>query len=190
MTHKSNAPARTAMRNRSENRNLPSSYSERHRQDEDTPPSQKPQPVNVWSGFNVAASNKTSPRIKAGETDTHSRIDSSSAPRIGRSGIGWRQMVKLEVLVSFTDQPERPPLRISGRDAWALQELVSAAQRGCTPIDNPAPRWSAYVFNLRRMGFDIQTIHEPHKGPFPGTHARYVLRSKVTMKAVKQEEPA
>lgn len=70
------------------------------------------------------------------------------------------------------------PFRIvvSGRDRWALEELRKAGGTGCTPIDNPAPRWSAYVFNLRELGLDIETIHEPHGGEFSGTHARYVLR--------------
>ena len=69
---------------------------------------------------------------------------------------------------------------VKGRDEWALRELMRAGDKGCTPIDNPGPRWSAYVFNLRGMGFDIVTYNEPHKGRFPGTHARYVLRSTVT----------
>lgn len=73
-------------------------------------------------------------------------------------------------------------LELSGRDAWALSELVQAGNKGCTPIDNPAPRWSAYVHNLRHIyGLTILTIHEPHKGKFPGTHARYVLVSNVTI---------
>ena len=68
----------------------------------------------------------------------------------------------------------------TGRDAWALIELERAGNRGCTPIDNPAPRWSSYVFNLRHgLGLNIETITERHKGPFPGTHARYVLRTPV-----------
>ena len=70
---------------------------------------------------------------------------------------------------------------LTGRDAWAMQQLLAAREKGCTPIDNPAPRWSGYVFNLRQMGFDIETVHEPHKGPFPGTHARYILRSHITL---------
>lgn len=68
---------------------------------------------------------------------------------------------------------------ISGRDRWALEELMKAGTRGCTPIDNPAPRWSGYVHNLRTLGVDIETIHERHEGPFAGTHGRYVLRSRV-----------
>ncbi len=71
-------------------------------------------------------------------------------------------------------------LTVTGRDAWALLELLRAGPRGCTPIDNPGPRWSAYVLNLRReCGFEIETVHEGHSGPFPGRHARYVLRSTV-----------
>lgn len=68
---------------------------------------------------------------------------------------------------------------ISGRDLWALERLIEAGERGCTPIDDPAPRWSGYVHNLRNEGIVIETIHEKHGGPFPGTHARYVLRSRV-----------
>ena len=51
---------------------------------------------------------------------------------------------------------------------------------GCTPIDNPGPRWSGYVYKLKRNhGLSIQTINEAHGGPFKGTHGRYVLRSTV-----------
>lgn len=70
-------------------------------------------------------------------------------------------------------------LTINGRDEWALQQLVEASSKGCTPKDNPAPRWSGYVFNLRRLGIDIETVHERHGGDFPGMHARYVLHSLI-----------
>jgi hypothetical protein len=40
---------------------------------------------------------------------------------------------------------------VSGRDRWALEELIKAGPKGCTPITNPAPRWAAYVFNLRGL---------------------------------------
>lgn len=66
-----------------------------------------------------------------------------------------------------------------GRDAWALDRLREAGPRGCTPIDQPAPRWSAYVFNLRVLGVPIETVTEAHGGEFSGTHARYVLRAIV-----------
>jgi hypothetical protein len=48
-----------------------------------------------------------------------------------------------------------------------------------TPIDEPGPRWSAYVFDLRALGVNIETVHEPHGGDYPGTHGRYVLHSIV-----------
>ena len=67
-----------------------------------------------------------------------------------------------------------------GRDRWALEALMHAEPKGCTPITTPGPRWSAYVFNLRALGVRIETVTEPHDGPFAGHHARYVLRCNVT----------
>jgi hypothetical protein len=68
----------------------------------------------------------------------------------------------------------------AGRDAWALGELISAGAAGCTPIDHPGPRWSGYVFKLKRIyGLNIESITEMHGGDYAGKHARYVLRSKV-----------
>lgn len=69
---------------------------------------------------------------------------------------------------------------VKGRDRWALEALMAAGPKGCTPIHSPAPRWAAYIFNLREAGVRIDTITETHAGPFPGHHARYVLRSAVT----------
>ena len=79
-------------------------------------------------------------------------------------------------------QPEgRKPFTIEtkGRDAWALDLLRKAGSRGCTRKDHPAPRWSAYVFNLRGLSVPIETVTEKHGGEFSGTHARYVLRATV-----------
>lgn len=76
--------------------------------------------------------------------------------------------------------PDGRRFTVTGRDAWALLELIRAGERGATPIDNPGPRWSAYVFNLKREhGLAIETVTEPHRGEFPGSHARYILRSAV-----------
>lgn len=69
---------------------------------------------------------------------------------------------------------------VSGRDRWALEQLRRAGAQGCTPIHNPAPRWSAYIFNLRALGVEIETLHESHGGDFAGTHGRYVLRCGVS----------
>ncbi len=81
-------------------------------------------------------------------------------------------------------------LTINGRDEWALQQLTKAGVKGCTPIDNPAPRWSGYVHNLRGQGIDIETCHQPHGGPFPGYHARYVLHSTIETMEVPDAETA
>jgi hypothetical protein len=70
-------------------------------------------------------------------------------------------------------------LELKGREEWALSHLLASGDRGCTPIDTPGPRWSDYVFKLRRRGIDIETIIEAHEGPYAGHHARYVLRSRV-----------
>ena len=79
---------------------------------------------------------------------------------------------------------------LSGRNRWALERLMAAGARGCTPIDEPAPRWSGYILNLRQIGVAIETIHERHGGPFAGTHARYVLRSQVRRADAEQEAAA
>ena len=74
----------------------------------------------------------------------------------------------------------RQRISVAGRERWALDLLRQAGETGCTPITHPGPRWSSYVFDLREMGVAIETIRERHGGPFPGTHARYVLRMKVS----------
>ena len=70
---------------------------------------------------------------------------------------------------------------VVGRAAWALLELQTARGVGCTYIANPAPRWSGYVYELRKLGFAIDTLQELHGGPFAGRHARYLLRSSITV---------
>ena len=74
-----------------------------------------------------------------------------------------------------------PVVTVRGHDAWALLELKAANDNGCTPIDHPGPRWSGYVHKLRKAGIVIETIREAHGGPFCGQHARYVLRSLITI---------
>ena len=84
-----------------------------------------------------------------------------------------------KLTISARILPDGKPMTVVGRDAWALRNLVKAGEAGCTPIDHPGPRWSHYVFKLRGFGFLIETVNENHGGQFAGTHARYVLRSKV-----------
>ena len=97
----------------------------------------------------------------------------------------------MDIIIHFIGQPEKLPVKVRGRDAWALLELYQAGSTGCTPIDNPAPRWSGYVHKLRHVhGLDIETIHEGHRGAFPGTHARYVLRSRIRLDMANGEVSA
>lgn len=87
-----------------------------------------------------------------------------------------------EAIAKFKDRngKEKEVLLI-GRNLWALRELIKAGKAGCTPINNPAPRWSAYVHNLRKLGINIETIRLPHGGSFPGSHGKYVLHTFVRL---------
>ena len=90
-------------------------------------------------------------------------------------------MSAASLTVQVRIEPDGPTITVIGRDAWALQCLVDSGERGVTPLDTPGPRWSGYVHNLRKAGLVIETVHEGHGGPFPGSHGRYVLRSPVTV---------
>ena len=84
--------------------------------------------------------------------------------------------------------PDGDGRTFKGRFAWALAALIGAGERGATPIDHPGPRWSHYVYVLRRAGLEIETLDERHAGPYPGRHARYVLRSPVEVVSVVEAE--
>jgi hypothetical protein len=91
-------------------------------------------------------------------------------------------MSKPRLEVTARVLPDGQLFTVTGRDAWALGELIAAGKSGCTPIANPGPRWSAYVHALRHeRGLIIETINEAHDGQFAGTHARYVLHSRVVI---------
>ena len=94
------------------------------------------------------------------------------------------------LVVTYRVLPDGRWQKIAGRDAWALMQLVAAGTKGVTPIERPAPRWSAYIHNLRKVGLAIETKHESHGGPFPGTHGRYVLQNQVEMKGGGDAEAA
>jgi hypothetical protein len=93
---------------------------------------------------------------------------------------------RYEIIVKV--EPDGDTITLKGRDAWALAQLVKAGAGGCTPIDTPGPRWSGYIYKLRKAGLVVETIHESHKGPFPGTHARYVLHSRVSVRQIEEAE--
>jgi hypothetical protein len=68
-----------------------------------------------------------------------------------------------------------------GREAWTLRHLIAAGARGLTTIDHPPPRWSHYIFELRRAGLTLSTGFENHGGAFPGHHGRHRLETPVTV---------
>ena len=72
-------------------------------------------------------------------------------------------------------------MTFAGREAWTLKRLVEAGPIGVTTIDHPAPRWSHYVYKLRKAGLVISTDYEKHKGDFPGNHGRYRLETPVAI---------
>lgn len=85
----------------------------------------------------------------------------------------------VRIVVTVTDTGQK--LAFEGREAFTVNALIEAGDKGVRPIDRPAPRWSHYVMMLRRAGLDIETIRETHSGAFPGHHGRYVLRTRVAV---------
>lgn len=84
--------------------------------------------------------------------------------------------------ITFRIEPDGMPITVIGRDSWLLAELLRVGGRGLTTMMLPAGvRVSHSVYKLRRAGLIIETIDERHDGPFAGNHARYVLRSAVTV---------
>ena len=116
-----------------------------------------------------------------GSTDRISTVSSAAAQAHCQASL-W---IQARIL------PDGDAFTLSGRDAWALRELIKAGPCGVTPIDNPGPRWSGYIFKLRRKhGLGIETVYEPHGGDFPGNHARYILRSAVeVLKGALRHDP-
>lgn len=72
-------------------------------------------------------------------------------------------------------------VKVVGRAGWGLLHLIAAGSTGLTTLARPAPRWSDYIFKLRRAGFVINTVEEGHDGTFAGHHGRYTLLDRVTV---------
>lgn len=105
-------------------------------------------------------------------------IASESPSRQTKSGRGKFQ---LTVLVHPDDPLHERQFVVQGRPGWALNELVKASERGCSAADFPAGiRLAHFVYKLRHEHeLLIETEHEAHGGPFPGSHAVYRLRTPV-----------
>lgn len=78
------------------------------------------------------------------------------------------------------------PFTVVGQVAKALASLATAGERGVTALEvnSWAYRLGAYVHTLRHeYGLAIETVRELHEG---GWHARYVLRTPVTIGEAQQ----
>ena len=85
----------------------------------------------------------------------------------------------IEFIIQQSDGSTRR-IWLIGRNAWALRTLIERGNKGVTPIDTPAPRWSAYIYYLRKnSGLLIETKYEKHGGPFAGERARYIPKGSV-----------
>lgn len=107
-------------------------------------------------------------------------IARDSAARQINSGKGKFQ---LTVLVHPGDAAHERRIIVAGRAGWALKELAKAGQRGCSAADFPAGlRLAHFVYLLRHEHqLVVETEHEAHGGPFPGSHARYRLHTPVSI---------
>lgn len=76
---------------------------------------------------------------------------------------------------------------LKGRLGWTMHQLAQAGSRGLSTIERPAPRWSGYVHDLRKLGISIETEMEPHEGAYRGHHARYRLACAVEVTPVAPE---
>jgi hypothetical protein len=119
------------------------------------------------------------PQGLGGTSINSPRTDAAPPPRPPNAGQARRGGLRKEYDVTEGETVRRIVVT-TAREIWALDELVLAGETGCTLIDNPGPRWSGYVYKLKRNhGLSIETRTEAHGGPFKGHHARYVLRSTV-----------
>jgi len=105
------------------------------------------------------------------------------APSISRGSLSPDKVTFLKARVGGT---EGRIMAFSGRSAWALAHLIAVGPTGLTTIERPAPRWSHYLWLLRRAGLEIDRQDEAHGGAYSGHHGRYRLRSIVEVLEVRE----
>jgi hypothetical protein len=120
----------------------------------------------------------TSPTARNGSGATAPDIFAPPTSPLARGQIDCIASLRVRL-----DGPDGATFTLKGRVAWALAQLITAGAEGCTPIQRPAPRWSDYIFKIRAAGVAVETLHEVHKGPYAGSHGRYLLRSPLTVLA-------
>lgn len=92
----------------------------------------------------------------------------------------------MQIEATLLSEPPRT-FELDGRLGWTMIQLAQAGAKGVTPIEQPAPRWSAYVHKLRKLGIQIETEMEPHEGTYPGQHARYRLACDAYVRTLGSE---
>ncbi|WP_039017403.1 winged helix domain-containing protein [Halocynthiibacter namhaensis] len=91
--------------------------------------------------------------------------------------------MKIHVTLFLSEQPRT--LELKGRLGWAMTRLAKAGVHGISTIEHPAPRLSAYVHSLRKLGVPIETEIEAHAGIYSGHHARYKLSCNAQVTCVE-----
>lgn len=92
----------------------------------------------------------------------------------------------MQIEVTLLSEPPRT-FELDGRLGWTMAHLAQAGANGITTIEHPAPRWSAYVHSLRKMGIQINTQMEAHDGTYPGQLARYRLACNARVRVLGEE---
>ena len=78
-------------------------------------------------------------------------------------------------------EPDGATVRLAGRPAWVTKELLAAGKRGITAKQYPGCRVAHYIYKYRRAGLVVEKVEEAHGGDYPGHHARYFLRSQISI---------
>lgn len=131
-------------------------------------------------------SEKAQPLRQQGPGRKSRHASATGSSRLAKSNRSRQKPKGLYEVTPSAGECFRITITVTGRDKWALERLCEAGERGVTPRTHPAPRWSAYVHQLRGMGVEIETVREPHEGDSPGWHGRYVLRSAVSVVAERR----
>lgn len=122
---------------------------------------------------------KQNPDALAGATGGDLPCSATAAGTLKLAQVNTGRKVRAGLYTITPEGGDAFTLYAKGRDAWALDRLGAAGPKGCTPLREPGPRWSAYVHKLRKRGVPIETVTEPHGGEFTGHHGRYILRAHV-----------
>ena len=79
-------------------------------------------------------------------------------------------------------------VEVEGRIAWAIEVLSNAGRQGVSRMEHASTSLPVYVHKLRHSyGLAIRTVMEQHGGTYAGPHARYFLKTPLTVTALPPE---